>query len=160
FSIDTDDNLYLSTSIYSESQMQIQKFENDSWQDIGEIDEILVGTYGMVFDSSNLPYCIFYVVDGASYTASVMKFDPTAGLETSVFNEVEMYPNPANGVVYIDNLPNDTTVTITDMTGKLIYSIKQVGYTLSIDTAKFAKGLYQVQITNSGKSIAKKLVVK
>src|SRR5690606_7612641 len=100
FSIDTDDNLYLSTSTSFEPQ--IQKFENNSWQDIGEIDEIFVGTYEMVFDSSNLPYCIFYVVDGASYTASVMKFDPTAGLETSVFNEVKMYPNPTSGLLYIE----------------------------------------------------------
>jgi hypothetical protein len=158
---DSNDIMYvLYKDQENDDRAKVQKFENGNWQFVGPGTGLSEGTnfLDLEIGTDGALYVSYVVLDGGGVT--VKKFDPTAGVATSVFNQVEMYPNPANGVVYIDNLPNDTTVTITDMTGKLIYSMKQVGYTLSIDTAKFAKGLYQVQITNNGKSIAKKLVVK
>jgi hypothetical protein len=155
FSIDTDDNLYLSTSTSFEPQ--IQKFENNSWQDIGEIDEIFVGTYEMVFDSSNLPYCIFYVVDGASYTASVMKFDPTAGLETSVFNEVKMYPNPTSGLLYIETSQEFQSYEVYNLIGQRLLS---GSFTGSIDMKDISKGTYIIRLTTPNGEVFTEKVIK
>jgi hypothetical protein len=131
----------------------IKKYEDNVWQTVGGTNQFN-GVSSITFDSNNIPYAVFT----ATGSTTVRKFDPTAGVATSVFNQVEMYPNPANGVVYIDNLPNDTTVTITDMTGKLIYSTTTTAENINIDTTSFISGLYIVQLTHNSGSIVKKLV--
>lgn len=159
---DNSDNLFIS---YREQatgyKAAVKKFVNGIWQSVGPSTGFSEGmTFSLSFSIGNNGVLYSGYSDNEySAKTTVMKFDPTAGLETSVFNEVAMYPNPANGVVYIDNLPNQAAVTITDMTGKLVYSTKESGHTLSIDTARFAKGIYPVQITSNGKSMTKKLVV-
>src|SRR5690606_3930680 len=125
--------------------------------DLGEIDEIFVGTYEMVFDSSNLPYCIFYVVDGASYTASVMKFDPTAGLETSVFHEVKMYPNPTSGLLYIESTQEVQSYEMYNLIGQ---QLLKGNFTGSIDMKDISKGTYIIRLTTPNGEVFTDKVIK
>ncbi|WP_291152380.1 T9SS type A sorting domain-containing protein [Flavobacterium sp. UBA7680] len=73
--------------------------------------------------------------------------------------EISMYPNPAENVVYINNLSSSSTVSIFDLTGKVIYS-QSANEQTAVDTSNFAKGIYIVQIESNGKKEHKKLIVK
>lgn len=162
---DNNDIPYLSyTSEISNNPLTmvaiIKKFENDIWQSVGVTNQYTVGS-SIIMDTNNAPYIAFTIEStGNPLTTSVMKYDPTAGIETTVFNDVVMYPNPANEKVTIANLPENATVKITDFTGKFIYSTKAVGESLTIDTTSFTSGLYLVELMDNNGSLAKKLVIK
>ena len=73
------------------------------------------------------------------------------GLSTNQFNklEVSIYPNPSNGVMYV-NLPNNTetkTIQVLDILGKKVgsYTIEQKK---EIDLGHLEKGIYFIYIPN------------
>ncbi|PWA05373.1 T9SS type A sorting domain-containing protein [Flavobacterium psychrotolerans] len=76
-----------------------------------------------------------------------------------ILPETSMYPNPAENVVYLKNLPSSSIITIFDLMGKVIYS-QTANEQISVDTTNFANGMYIVQIENNGKKDHKKLIVK
>lgn len=162
--IDNNDIPYLSYTIENHNPFTytatVKKFENDDWQNVGSPENI-EGIFPIVFDTNNIPFSAFTNrnSNGVLIT-TVKKFDPTAGVATSVFNQVEMYPNPANENVTFTNLPENTNITIIDLTGKLIYSTKTAATSLTINTTGFTSGLYLVELTGNEGNTIKKLVIK
>ncbi len=67
-------------------------------------------------------------------------------------NVVNIYPNPNNGICNISSSEVIENVTITDITGKLVYLNKNVnGNNLALDILQSSKGLYFISVkTNSG----------
>jgi hypothetical protein len=62
-----------------------------------------------------------------------------------------VFPNPVNDLLYIDIaslLDNNTTGSLFDVNGKLIYSGKLVIGTNTIDMTKFTNGVYLLKISN------------
>ncbi|MFA7445835.1 MAG: T9SS type A sorting domain-containing protein [Flavobacteriaceae bacterium] len=160
---DSSDNLFI---CYREQatgyKAAVKKFVNGIWQPVGPSTgfsegmaislSFSIGNNGVLYSG--------YSDDEYSAKTTVMKFDPTAGVETSVFNQVEMYPNPASQSVTLTNLAENTAIKITDLTGKLIYSTKAVGASLTIDTTGFTSGLYLVELMGYEGNVVKKLVIK
>ncbi|MBX2909423.1 MAG: T9SS type A sorting domain-containing protein [Chitinophagales bacterium] len=72
---------------------------------------------------------------------------------------VNIHPNPANTAFVISDVPNQSVITITDLTGKQVYSTIANTTELSINTAGFANGVYMVQVSNDGAVATKKLIV-
>jgi len=68
-------------------------------------------------------------------------------------------PNPAKDFTYINNLPEDSDIRITDATGKLIYSEIATGGNARINTSRFTQGVYFIQIHNKGKTSSQKLII-
>lgn len=68
-----------------------------------------------------------------------------------------LYPNPANGVVTIQTLGNDTvSVAVFDILGKQV--LLQEGNTFDVSALK--AGMYMVQVSNGTSTAVKKLMVK
>lgn len=77
--------------------------------------------------------------------------------ENSAFEGVKVYPNPADAVVNLSNLPAGSTVQVIDLTGKVMATVTN-GSTLNVGT--LANGAYMVKVVNQNESKTYKLVVK
>lgn len=89
-----------------------------------------------------------------------------AGLPSTHINDgtgyksiLYIYPNPANDVVTVSNIPETATLVITDMTGKKLYQTTNSKTKETISTTRFANGIYMIHINHSGISVTQKLVV-
>ncbi|MEO8148619.1 MAG: SBBP repeat-containing protein [Bacteroidia bacterium] len=93
---------------------------------------------------------------GFGTTADVFVAMLDSGINTTAIenftndNGISVYPNPASELITISypSLVNkNVQITITDVTGKTVYAtIKLPGEKLSVDTKKFADGIYFVQV--------------
>lgn len=81
---------------------------------------------------------------------------------------VSVFPNPAADAANVSfELPNtaDVAVTVTDLSGKVVYSNVMANtaagkHTVNINTAAMAGGVYTVNFTTNNTVVTKKLVVK
>ncbi len=81
---------------------------------------------------------------------------------SSVENDVAIYPNPANEVLYIAPLGIDlTSVRITDMQGREVFTTGATAsnQTIKVNTASFAPGMYLVQLQAGNDVTTKKIVI-
>ncbi|GGB68986.1 hypothetical protein GCM10007424_06190 [Flavobacterium suaedae] len=74
-------------------------------------------------------------------------------------NEFVIYPNPSNGIFNVKTeIP--VAITITDLTGKTVYSGKQLDNGNSINLSTLQKGVYIAQIESNNSSKTEKLIIK
>ena len=135
-----------------------------SYGDGGATDDLIISTAGVSEASTSYYYDM---TDGIwYYTTSTpmvrMNFDPSVG-----FNEVEdnlglrVFPNPANEVINISlNKEVSATLTLLDVSGKVVKTQALNGISTSINTASLNSGVYFVTI-NDGTSVStQKVVIK
>lgn len=95
-------------------------------------------------------------------TGSMVRLYGDGSLDVANFDtqhNIAMYPNPANDMVIIDNIPENATIKVFDSIGKLVYNL-QANQQITIDTAELSNGIYLVQIiADNQRIITKKLVV-
>lgn len=74
--------------------------------------------------------------------------------------QASFYPNPVKKFLYLtlDNLSAEATISISDLTGKLIMERKANGGTNKIDVAQLAAGVYMIKVINADKSFTDKFV--
>jgi hypothetical protein len=78
----------------------------------------------------------------------------------NTYNDFEVYPNPTNGVIRIENV-KDATVEVFDMLGKRVAVVDNAEYQTSIDLGAFAEGSYIVRVTaNEGVGMRKVNLIK
>ena len=84
----------------------------------------------------------------------------TVGVENGAWKEENMsvYPNPANEYVTIDGMPEESTVQLYDLMGRMLVSSQQ--NTLSV--ASLPNGIYLLQVlpSNGKTMVSSKLVIK
>ncbi|MCC6252639.1 MAG: T9SS type A sorting domain-containing protein [Bacteroidia bacterium] len=73
--------------------------------------------------------------------------------------QVSVYPNPAADYITITNIPNGSTIKITDITGRTFYSAENNNEKTTISTTKFVNGVYFIQVANSSLIATRKFVV-
>jgi hypothetical protein len=135
-----------------------------SFGDGGATDDLIISTAG-VSEASTSYY--FDMTDLTWYYTTAtpmvrMNFDPSVGV-----NEVEdnlglrVFPNPANEVINISlNKEVSATITLLDVSGKVVRTQALNGISTSINTASLNSGVYFVTI-NDGTSVStKKVVIK
>jgi len=71
-------------------------------------------------------------------------------VEELVRPEFSIYPNPAQSQVSIDNLEVGSTITIFDVSGKIIYTASANNSIAEINVSAFVSGMYFVQVANQG----------
>jgi hypothetical protein len=111
---------------------------------------------------------IIYSVGGTPMIR--MNFDPKAGLgnnnETVVISN--LFPNPTTNSTTLNydlNAATDVTVSVTDVTGKAVYSNtvtnQAIGaHSLEINAKEFNSGIYFVNLTSAGSTVTRKLIKK
>jgi hypothetical protein len=86
----------------------------------------------------------------------------TIGLATGIVEindkTISVFPNPANDILYINGLSQNTKVTIFDIFGKMVFS-KQITNN-QIDLNGFQSGVYSIKMENSKGIVTRKFVKK
>src|SRR5690606_19120062 len=130
----------------------IKKYEDNVWQSVGVTNQFN-GVYSITFDSNNIPYAVFT----ATGSTTIRKFDPTAGLETSVFHEVKMYPNPTSGLLYIESTQEVQSYEMYNLIGQ---QLLKGNFTGSIDMKDISKGTYIIRLTTPNGEVFTDKVIK
>ena len=81
---------------------------------------------------------------------------------TNILNDqIRVYPNPAEDILFVENAPMDTYIRICDITGRAYLLMPAIEVTGGIDLSGLSKGIYFLSIEKKNISLAtKKLVVK
>jgi uncharacterized repeat protein (TIGR01451 family) len=96
-----------------------------------------------------------------SRTAVLVSVSPISINENEFESNILLYPNPATGnvVLKFGETLNISSVIISDITGKQVYSLENLNsQVLNIDIDHFAKGLYFVKIQNNEQQKVIKLI--
>lgn len=90
------------------------------------------------------------------YIDNINVIDPaTASLNENLEDKIKIYPNPAQDVLYIDNINQDAKISIVDVTGKIVESYSS---TKTIDVAELKQGVYFLKFDFNGKAFVKRFV--
>ena len=114
---------------------------------------------------------------GQTYYFSVRAIDG-AGLMTTQFNsdgqlvdlstsqqsivnspQLEIFPNPTDGLLTIQNDKAIQEIRLYDATGKLVFQSKISNQITTIDVSSFASGIYNLCVYTDEEMIARKVVV-
>lgn len=72
-------------------------------------------------------------------------------------NEIALFPNPIINVLHLNALSNVQRLSITDVTGKIIFTEDNVGKNIVLDVSQYISGIYFVTITTANKTEVRKL---
>lgn len=140
----------------------------------GIAQEIPLNSCGIVYihdAAGNRTRRLYYCNIGGPYPTG-MNIDTTgfAGkanvftkeeIKNMEFQEVNaLYPNPTSGrfsVTFSKSVSN-ASITITDVNGKAVQTVKATGNKVDFDLSAFAAGIYFVRIEENGKLITKKVI--
>lgn len=87
-------------------------------------------------------------------------FEPSVvGLNKNISKEISIYPNPAKDNFVINNLTEQTVVTLSDLSGRIVKQFKAVNSTLNVNTTDLNEGIYLIHIQNNTQNIFSKIVV-
>lgn len=86
----------------------------------------------------------------------------TVGIEEYAQTNFKLYPNPTTDFFSIDftgNTEFEKTITIHDVSGKAMQTIKTNQLLINVSTKQFARGIYFITISDEKNSITRKLIV-
>jgi hypothetical protein len=108
-------------------------------------------------------YLTFLKTSGSSVDGQVVKFTTysTSINDDSKLSEINIYPNPATNVVYINSSIKVEKVEILNLLGKIILLQKiDQNSNSEINISGFSRGVYLIKITADNKSVIKTLMVQ
>ena len=99
----------------------------------------------------------------ANFSGITLKWTPASGVgvnEISENPEINVYPNPSNGIFNVD-LHNVNTIKVLNTLGALVYQEKvNVNETkTTLDLSSFSNGIYFIAVTNDKGTTNKKIIV-
>ena len=108
---------------------------------------------------SNLLSSDYYFPSSGPYTANACidadTFRPSTkqlAIVEQGFEQVKVYPNPANDVLHIQGIEVGSSLALYDISGKLLKHEEALSNNLNIDVKDLASGIYQLKIsTKDGK---------
>ncbi len=161
WSVDPEDNYDLYFKATTDGQNWISLWDESMF---GTFDNFTMNQVTVdIAQFANQPSVRFafqYVgLDGAAAYIDNVAIDATIGTNDITTDNINMYPNPADGTVNLTNLPHNSTVTVFDLTGRMLSSYNNVTSSLTMDV-RFAAGAYIVKIENENNVAIKKLIVK
>lgn len=92
-------------------------------------------------------------VQPASITTAIAAF-------SSSQTDIAIFPNPATNTVIISNIKEESTITITDVTGKVVYCVLTSALQQTIDVSNFTQGVYIVKVVGVSGVVNSRLVVQ
>ena len=123
-------------------------FKNENYQEINKhINGDAIDSF--IFNNAILTQSGTYydTLIGSNDCDSIITLNLTlefTGLSIQDFNDIKIYPNPTNGLIFIE-CSNFERAEITDLCGKKIMSLKSK----EIDLSELASGFYCLKIINT-----------
>ncbi|MGB3946684.1 MAG: T9SS type A sorting domain-containing protein [Bacteroidia bacterium] len=110
---------------------------------------------------SQLPFCgsYYFVDDICVSTDSATCIGSTGIKEQKFLSQLTIYPNPSNSIFNI-KLPNQQgfSLSVTDITGRTVYTNKNATDIITIDARGFSTGVYFIKAINQRTVLTGKLV--
>ena len=91
---------------------------------------------------------------------SFMVSETGVGIQKVVESQVNVFPNPSNGLVTVSANDNLDDISILDYTGRLVYNQKAISKSNVVLQTNLASGLYIMQVTIAGKVETKSLIIR
>jgi hypothetical protein len=89
-----------------------------------------------------------------------MNMGANVGINENVSNEVSIYPNPTSDVLNISTNSNDLSeLTIKDITGKIVLT-EEFNTKITINTDRYSKGIYLIDVKNDLGTVSEKISVQ
>ena len=73
---------------------------------------------------------------------------------------ISLYPNPVKSILTISNIPEDATVSLFTISGKLLTKMKCTNSFLKMNVAKLESGVYVVKMHSTLGTRTRKLVIQ
>jgi len=90
----------------------------------------------------------------------IVKLGGVTGIDEMANNfSFTVYPNPAGDMITVADAPAGSTLNITDIAGKLVYSSALINAAEKISTADLVNGIYIIRIINDKAVSCRKLIV-
>jgi len=90
----------------------------------------------------------------------VVKLNPdNLSTQDQDFSAILMYPNPVKNELYIDNLPNFSSIKITNILGITYLNQNHSETNVRINLETLPQGFYIVEVTNENKIITTKKIL-
>lgn len=87
---------------------------------------------------------------------NILKFESTASVNENLINNSQIYPNPFNDKILLNNNEDFNNIIIYDITGKIV--INQNILNNIIITQQLTKGTYIVKLIGNNKTVIKKII--
>ena len=82
--------------------------------------------------------------------------DPTGVSEISVQPSLAIYSDPAADLIVIDNVPEGAMITISDLSGRMVYTQQAAGTQEIVSVSSLVSGLYLVALdTENDRKVGK-----
>lgn len=124
----------------------------------------LTDTYGdgggpvSLVDSQNTT---IYSTNGSYGTGASTNFsNDQLGTYDLTSYAISLYPNPTSGIVNVNSKSKIDSITVYDLTGKTLITMKSTTDTAQIDLSGFAQGTYVVKIASGSSITTKKVIVR
>lgn len=123
-------------------------------------NEPTIKAYGLI-PGSSYDFYVREVYHNVIYTAWAGPYNfsiNSLGLKNQLFNNLKIYPNPANSVVFIDSAEILSEIIIFDIVGNKIFELKPNEFNTNIDLSGFSTGVYVLKVNSDSINESYKLV--
>ena len=129
----------------------VSKFDGTNWKTYQMFNGLAGNWVGAIaFENQG---SIWFATDNG-----VSKMDLNTGLNDMEQQGVQIFPNPATNVIKISGIPENSTVHIYDINGKLLLTSHD--HINQINISSFQPGVYTLQIIDNKRLITHKLIKK
>ncbi len=121
---------------------------------------------GLIYKYTTAAVGVNYDIKGVVYLAygGVMRVEPRDATDVSInsgINEysqssVNIYPNPANSLLNINNIDGVSSIRISNILGATIQNVKVSGSNTTIDVSSLPNGIYFVTMLNQNNIVSTK----
>ena len=123
-----------------------------------EYDELEEGKYHLGYVLMDYSQNDTIIIDTTTFVVSY-----SSNSEIHKFNEIELYPNPANHSINIENKNfngKEYSIKLYDIAGKSCFNQKYKIPIATINSAELVNGIYNVEVTSNNKIYVEKVIIK
>ena len=145
------------TDMFEDSGLSTDNYDAllTAWSQQAVRSELKFGAQGTSY--CNATASRQYLIDTKDWIITDAGLDcATAGIDSQSKNVVNLYPNPTNGVLYIDSENSLLNITVHDLLGK---EVLRVSGGQSVDMGSLASGAYLLKLYD-GANLSIKRVIK
>jgi hypothetical protein len=130
------------------------------WVDCDDNNAPIPGETNQSFTATaNGNYAVEITENGCTETSDCIAIT-TVGLDNNKLNTIVMYPNPATTSITIAEIAQPSSIIITDINGRVMFTSAIDATSLEIALDNYASGVYLVNVVNEQFKATHKLIVQ
>ena len=97
----------------------------------------------------------------ASRTEAVVTVEDCSNINELAKGNLDIYPNPNNGLFTISNSEDIVKVTVTDVHGKIVQSINEINLNkVDVDLTNLERGMYMINVETNNGTVMESVIVQ